>query len=287
MKIYDLKVEYQKAPIGIDAAAPRISWKLSTGIKGTMQEGYRIVVTRGSQVVWDTGVVSSDQSVCVVYAGAALQAKTAYTVNLAVTTNHGETAEASTTFETGLMTYGNFSADWITHGFADDLEACAVFCKEFACEGEIVSARLYASALGIYEFTINGKPGSDIHFAPGWTSYQKTIQYQTYDVTQLLEQYNEVRFTVGNGWYKGVLGFFNQGDHYGKRTALIAQLEICYADGTVQRVCTDESWISTTGHHRYNDIYHGAVVDYTKNGQRNRPCAPASSDEGCPCGPAV
>ncbi len=264
MTIYDFKIEHRANPLGIDTSAPRFSWKLDTPVNNTLQESYRIVVSCGTQIVWDSGVVESQQSVCVVYAGAPLLPKTEYKVSLSVTTNQARSAQAEAVFETGLMTWENMAADWITHGFSDDLEACAVFCKEFSCTAPIVKARLYASALGIYEFTLNGKPGSDVHFAPGWTSYQNAIQYQTYDVTSLLQEQNEIRFTVGNGWYKGVLGFFNQGDHYGKRTGLIAQLEIAYADGSTDLICTDESWLSTTGHHRYNDIYHGAVVDYTK-----------------------
>lgn len=77
--------------------------------------------------------------------------------------------------------------------------------KRFRTNGEVTKARLYASALGIYEFSVNGQPGSDIHFAPGWTSYQARLQYQTYDVTGLLAEENELRFTVANGWYKGIL----------------------------------------------------------------------------------
>lgn len=264
MTIQDFKTEYRHDPIGLDTDAPRFSWKLDTSVENTMQKYFHLTVRAGDVTVWDTGVVESDKSICVVYFGAKLQPKTQYQAELTVTTNHGEQASAAGTFETGLMTDKNFKADWITHGFADDLEACAVFVRNFSCKGNIKKARLYASALGIYEFTVNGKPGSDVHFAPGWTSYQKTIQYQTYDITPLLQERNEIRFTVGNGWYKGVLGFFNQGDHYGKRTALIAQLDIDYADGTTETICTDGRWLSTTGIHRYNDIYHGAVVDFTK-----------------------
>lgn len=264
MQITDFKIEYRVNPIGVDSAAPRLSWKMETDTENTVQKSYHLIVTKGETTVWDTGLVESDKSICIVYAGAPLLPQTQYQVALTVATNHGEQASAKTTFETGLMTSENFQANWITHGFEDSLEACAVFVKSFSCKGKIQKARLYASALGIYEFAVNGKPGSDVHFAPGWTSYQQTIQYQTYDITALLQEENEIRFTVGNGWYKGILGFFNQGDHYGKRTALIAQVCITYDDGTTEMVCTDETWLSTTGPHRYNDIYHGEVLDFTK-----------------------
>ena len=83
-----------------------------------------------------------------------MQPKTAYRVTVCVTTNNAETAQGEAGFETGLMTYENMTANWITHGFEDDLEACAVFVKDFACKGDIAKARLYASTLGIYEYAI-------------------------------------------------------------------------------------------------------------------------------------
>lgn len=259
LNIKDFRIEYRENPLGIDTMHPRFSWKLQSDRQNTVQTGFRIVVQTGNEVVWDSGMRLEDRSICIKYgvdnsggqtdqsACKALIPQTLYEVDVEITDNHGETAFVSGWFETGLMAVENWKADWITHGFEDDLEACAVFVRKFELKKEVAKARLYASALGLYEFTVNGKPGSDVHFAPGWTSYQLTIQYQTYDITMLLEKENELRFTVGNGWYKGILGFSNQGNHYGNRTALIAQLEITYTDGTKEQIITDESWSSTTG----------------------------------------
>nr|WP_180272003.1 family 78 glycoside hydrolase catalytic domain [Actinomyces ruminis] len=271
LSLYDLRVEYRNNPIGIDAEAPRISWKLRSDRQNVAQRSYRIRVTHGDGVMWDSGIVESDQSVCVRYAGEALRPQAEYEVVVSVIDNYGESACVQGGFETGLMSYQNMAADWITHGFADGLEAPAVFTKRFSARGDIVRARLYASALGVYRFTVNGKEGSDVRFAPGWTSYQARVQYQTYDVTELLGRENELVFTVGNGWYKGILGFFNSGEHYGKRTALIAQLDIDYADSTSERIVSDASWGSTTGPIRYSEIYHGEVIDYTVGEQEARP----------------
>lgn len=264
LTVKDLKIEYQKNPLGLDAKSPRFSWKLISDRQDTMQKFYQIQVSDQNHEVWNTGRVESDTSICIPYGGGELQPKTRYQVSVTIGDNHGECAASAAHFETGLMDYRNMEADWITHGFEDDLEPCAVFVKKFSAHGEIACARAYVSALGIYEFSVNGRPGSDVHFAPGWTSYQKILQYQTYDITELLEEDNEMKFTVGNGWYKGILGFFNQGDHYGKRTALIAQIDIQYKDGREETICTDESWISTTEERRYSEIYHGEVIDYTQ-----------------------
>ena len=261
--IKEFRIEYQKNPLGIDTPTPRFSWKLQSDRMHTFQTSYHITTISSDEIVWDSGIVEEDTSVCVKYPGInGLQPQTRYEVNVEVTDNHGETASASGWFETGLLGADQWKAHWITHGFEDDLEPSAIFIKKFFAKKKIVKARLYASALGIYEFTINGRPGSDIHFAPGWTSYQKRIQYQTYDVAEHLGEENEIRFLVGNGWYKGILGFLNQGNHYGKRTALIAQLEMTYSDGTTEMIVTDESWETTTGAHRYSEIYHGETIDY-------------------------
>lgn len=279
LNIKDLRIEYQNHPLGIDEMHPRISWKLTSDKESTKQTSYLIRVIRNDHVMWDTGVVTSDQSICVVYEGEPFEKSTRYEVKLEITDNHGECAYASEWFETGLLEPENWNAEWITHGFEEDLEPCAVFVKQFAVQKKVVWARLYASALGIYEFVMNGKEGSDAKFAPGWTSYQSRIQYQTYDITELLEKENEIKFTVANGWYKGILGFFNQGDHYGKRTALIAEIVLVYDDGTTEVIGTDETWTTTTEARRYSEIYHGEVIDYSIGIQECRPARILEQDK--------
>ena len=271
LKIKDLTTEYQKNPIGIDTKNPRFSWKLDSDQKNTMQKAYHIVVKKENEIVFDSEWQESEQSIAVRYEGKDLEERTVYEIMLEVTDNHEQKTSACGNFETGYMGAKNITADFITHGFEDNLEAPAVFTKHISIKRKLKKARLYASALGIYEFTINGKAGSDIHFAPGWTSYQKVLQYQTYDITELLEEENEIAITVGNGWYKGILGFFNEGDHYGKRTAVIAEIVLTYEDGTEEIINTDESWMSTTGRIRYSEIYHGEIIDFTKIENEKQP----------------
>lgn len=273
LKISEITVEYRKTPIGIDAEHPRFSWKLDSTEKATMQTAWQIRVSAEGETVWDTGRVQSQQSICVPYAGRTLAPATRYRVSLLAVDNHGEQAEAESWFETGLMGGGRIQGEWITHGFEDGLEPCAVFNKRFTVAKPLAKVRLYASALGVYEFEINGKPGSNVHLAPGWTCYQERIQYQTYEIdpADLASGENILSFTVGNGWYKGVLGFFNQGNHYGNRTALIAQMDLIYQDGTRESIGTDGTWESTTGVIRYSEWYHGEVIDYTAGEQEIRP----------------
>jgi alpha-L-rhamnosidase len=108
---------------------------------------------------------------------------------------------------------------------------------------------------------INGKKVGDELFTPGWTSYNKRIQYQTFDVTSMLQSKNSIGATLGDGWYRGNIGWQNQRNYYGEKLALIAQLHIVYADGTSETIETNESWKATTGPILNSDIYNGENYD--------------------------
>ena len=99
--------------------------------------------------------------------------------------------------------------------------------------------------------------------APGWTSYDYRLRYQTFDVTELLaEGRNALGAILGDGWYRGRLGYHGgRRNIYGDRLALLAQLELDYADGTRERVVTDESWRASTGPILASDIYDGETYD--------------------------
>ena len=277
LKLYDLRIEYRRNPMGLDERRPAFSWKLRSDHKGIRQRKCRICIFQDGEPVWDTGTMETERSICHVYEGSPLFPKTHYDVSVTVWDSEGEQDEIQGYFETGLLDFQNFQAEFITHGFEDDLEACAVFVKKFKAGKEVVKARAYVSALGIYAMSLNGKRVGDTRFAPGWTSYQKRLQYQVYDITEYLEQNkdreNLLEVTVANGWYKGILGFYGQGCHYGKRTALIAQIDILYMDGTMEHFGTDESWQSTTKERRCSEIYHGEMIDLSMEEQSHRPVA--------------
>nr|MCR4951268.1 family 78 glycoside hydrolase catalytic domain [Solobacterium sp.] len=269
LKLYDLTIEYKTNPLGIDEVQPRFSWKLESDQNNTIQTAYQLTVSNG-EVMWDTGKVESDQSILVEYMGALFEAKTEYKWDVTVWDNHGECAQASAQFETGLLSAKPFEehARWITHGFAKEETASPVFTKTFNIAKPVVKARLYATALGVYEAEVNGIKADDTYFAPGWTSYHKRLQYQTYAIDQLHEGKNEIRFTLGKGWYSGALGFTPTPNHYGDTTALLAMLAVTYADGTEEVIATDESWDVSTGEIRFSEIYDGETQDWTFEGQK-------------------
>ena len=267
MRLRDVRVEYRENPIGLDVRKPRFSWKLDTEEYNTIQTAYQIYITyydkadKKEIVAWNSGKVESDQSVLVEYSGGALQAETQYKCVIQVWDNHENCATEEVTFETGLLTIENIVAEWITHDVSEEI-ACPVFVKTFSTKKKVVQARMYATALGLYEITINGQRVGDFYFTPGWTNYHKRLQYQTYDVTKILTtQENHIEITVADGWYKGPFGFTLRPNIYGNRVGALAQLHIAYEDGTEEVVCTDSSWSVTTGQIRYSQIYMGETID--------------------------
>ena len=260
--IRDLTIEYRKNPIGIDKK-PRFSWKLESEKQDVVQTNYQIQVVSGGRLMWDSGRVESDQSVLVPYKGDALKEMTVYQVQVSVRDNYGELGQVTGNFETGLMREENWNAKWITHTLPAEETACPVFVRSFSLDRPVKRARLYATACGVYEAFINGRKTGDLFLAPGWTSYHHRLQYQTYDITELLEKDNEITVTVGNGWYKGELGFDARPNLYGDRTALLAMVRIEYEDGETICIGTDTDWHVETGEILFSEIYHGEIQDYT------------------------
>ncbi|MCM1039975.1 MAG: glycoside hydrolase family 78 protein [Ruminococcus sp.] len=260
--IQDFQIEYRTDPLGIDSK-PRFSWKLVSDRQDVVQKYYQIQVITHGRLVWESGCVESSQSVLVPYAGGKLEPMTEYQVQVSVWDNYGEQGQEQGSFETGLLGEENWRADWITHNLPDEETACPVYTKKFTVVKDVAKARLYATACGVYEVRINGQKAGDAFLAPGWTSYHNRLQYQAYNITELLKEENEIKITVGNGWYKGELGFNAAPNRYGERTALLAMLSIEYEDGEKVFIGTDTSWNVETGAIRFSEIYHGETQDFT------------------------
>jgi alpha-L-rhamnosidase len=146
-----------------------------------------------------------------------------------------------------------------------DSGAAPLFRREVALptdHGTITSARLRLSAHGVCEASINGRPVSDELLTPGWTSYQWRTRFTEHDVTALVEgDAVAVGIRVGNGWYRGHLGWGGGRAFYGSRLAAIAELRIRFADGHEQVVATDSRWRASTGETLADDLYGGQEID--------------------------
>lgn len=275
--IYDLQVEYFTNPVGIDDPNPRLSWKIDSNTRNTHQTSYQIQVSGSvdfSDVIWDTGQVDSDQSIHVRYDGPELESRKRYYWRTKISDNYGNETDWSEPafWEMGLLTSDDWQASWIEPGFEQDSTISPpspMFRNEFNLDGQVKSARVYVTSHGVYEMVMNGERVGDRYFTPGWTSYHNRLQYQTYDITDLLKEgENAVAITLGDGWYRGFLAWGDARNHYGKTLGLLAQIEVTYEDGRKEVFGTDENWTSSTGPILKSDIYNGETYDsrLEKNG---------------------
>ena len=263
MKAIRLRVEYLNAPIGIDIVNPRFFWNCEGGEK---QTAYQIICMRAGSTVWDSGKVPSSSMAGIVYAGEALHSRDVVTWAVKLWDEFGNGGEiASSKFEMGLLQPSDWKARWITGDYQADKKRrypADCFCKEFDA-ADIAKARLYITACGVYEARLGGQKCGDFVMAPGYTDYNKRIQYQTYDVTEMVKEgRNVLTVELADGWYRGSCGAWGLKNQYGAETKLLAQLEIVHTNGTLDRIVTDDSWgWSDDGPIRFADNKDGEVVN--------------------------
>jgi len=146
----------------------------------------------------------------------------------------------------------------------EDFDGAPLLRNEFGLEeghGSITRATLHATAHGIFEAYLNGQPVSDDVLSPGWSSYEWRLRYRSYDVTALLQPTSVLGIALGNGWFRGRLGWSGGSAYYGNDLAALAQLEIEFSDGYVQTVVSDESWTAGPSAVLFNDLYDGQTID--------------------------
>jgi alpha-L-rhamnosidase len=143
-------------------------------------------------------------------------------------------------------------------------EAAPLLRREFVLDeghGAVARATLRTSALGVVEAWVNGIPSSDELLAPGWTSYEWRVRVVEHDVTDAVAERTVIGLRLGNGWWRGWLGFTGQRAVYGDERAGFAELEVRFADGHVQTVGTDENWRAASGEVLADDLYNGETID--------------------------
>lgn len=247
-----LRCEHLENPIGVDFTAPRLSWKLvaEKESRGTVQSAYRIQAGTmpGMADLWDTDKVDSDQSLFVPWAGPRLASRQRVWWRVKVWDGEGKSGKWSDDafFEIGLRNAPDWrAAKWIGGPFVGGPRTSVPLPKltrTFTPSSPVAVARLYITALGVYEANLNGKRLGDSELAPGWTDYKKRVRYQTLDVTKLLAKgENTLAVELGDGWAGGQIGWFDRGV-YSERPKLLAILYLTHNDGTTTVVRTDEKW---------------------------------------------
>lgn len=282
----DLRCEFRKAPLGIDAARPRLSWTLVApeGARNQRQSAYRILVSSSEALLqkdtgdlWDSGETRNAAQNNVPYGGQKLRSGQIcfWKVRVRDGANRRSAWSETSRWEMGLLSPGDWKAQWLNDGKpnpADDAgfygeDPAPLFRKSLRLNGPIRRARLYVSGLGYYEASLNGQRVGDHVLDPGWTKFGKRVNYSTYDVAGLLNQgENCLGVALGNGWYNPVpmkmWGNRNlRVDLDVGRPRMIAQLLIEYRDGRTARVASDLTWKVGDGPILRNNVYLGEVYD--------------------------
>ncbi len=237
---------------------PTISFALDSDVPGEALESALVRIGE-----WERTVTTQ---VGIVYDGPML-AHTGYDVEIIATGVTGAVARAETSFRTGRLGT-EWSAKWITdagYSFPDKSSPAPMrFRRRVRVGDHVAAAWIESTALGIYELSINGQRVSDDYFAPGLTSYEHQIQYQTYDVTHLVDGDLTLEATVGGGWAVGSFTYHRVSKISADRQALLAELHLVYRDGRHEVVTSDTDWeVATEGPYRMAEWYDGETYDAT------------------------
>lgn len=277
LAVTDVCFEHYRAEpaLGVDDAKPRISWRFSNAPPNFQQEEYEIRLARilnGAEVnLCSSRVTSAESHLQPWPLPDAIASRQRYVARVRAR-GRGDPDftdwSEPVSLEAGLLSRDDWSCDLISAPWAeDDVDKAKpedLFRKEFNIYGSILSARLFITSQGVYEAEINGQRVGDFFLAPGWAAYDGRLPYQTYDVTGYLSQTNVIGVRVAEGWFNGRLGFEGGSRNiWGRRTALLAQLEVTLADGSLLTIGTDDSWSVIQGPIRLAEIYDGEKYDAT------------------------
>ncbi len=289
-----LTCEGKADPLGIDRLQPSLSWQLQSGHKNVLQQAYRIMVGTDSVlllqnkgIVWDTRKIMQNASLHIAYKGGRLQAAKKYYWKVMVWDNYNNNSawSAVSSWQMGLLTESDWAnAAWIAydtlpeekkivpaaHGNGDRAwgarkNILPLFRREFATSQKIKNATAFICGLGHFEMSINGKKVGDHFLDAGWTNFEKSVIYVTFNIKPYLQQGNNtVGVMLGNGFY------YVPGERYRKLTGafgypkMIARLLIEYEDGTVQNIVSDPGWKTAPSPIYFSSIYGGEDYDATR-----------------------
>lgn len=269
MRIINFRINHMKEPF-VDAA-PEFSWQIESDENSVFQTAYQINVCDEKSEVWNSGKVLSNKQSFIKYGGT-LKSKTQYSVCITVWDNKGNCSALKSKFETAFLNAdewkGCFSKSPFDRNeskvFVYGIENPPVyFEKDFDITDEVIRARLYATAYGAYNAYVGGKKVGDAVLAPEYTPYNKILNYQVYDVTDMLTNgKNKIEFLVGDGWF-----FCPQTeittDEKIDNLSVLYQLEIEYKGGKSAVVFSDGNEICRKSNIVFSDLFMGEKVDFT------------------------
>jgi alpha-L-rhamnosidase len=262
-----LRCEYLTNPLGIDTPRPRLSWIVESSEHGQKQSAYQILVSSSFDQLmndegdfWDTGRVTSDESLHIGYSGKPLPSSQRVFWKVRVWDRDGKMSNWSRIafWEMGLLKPEDWQAQWIGRTKDTKSHPAPLLRRAFELEGDPVRGTVYVCGLGYYELHLNGKTVSDRLLDPAFTRYDKRALYVTHDVTPFLKDgRNVIGVMLGNGWYnvhtKAVWNFHKA--PWRAAPKVLLQLRLEFADGRVELIGTDTNWKTSTGPIVFDSIY--------------------------------
>ena len=274
--VANLRVDYLDRPLGLESPRPRFSWTLEGRARGLAQASRRLQVAADEAALaegpwlWDSGRVASPGSFDVAYEGPELgsRQRCAWRVVVWLDGEAEPIVSEASAWEIGLLSPDDWTAPWIAAPAPEGLEGdtplpAVLLRRRFSTPGAPVAARLYVTALGAYEISLNGRRVGDAHLAPESTDFRRRALYQTHDVTHLVVAgENAIGALLGDGWYASAFAWKNERGVFGPPpNRLRAQLELTYADGRREVVATDGGWRCAPSAIVRSEIYDGEVYD--------------------------
>lgn len=262
MNITQLRVNHVSNPLGFELDPLCLSW-VTGETESKRQTAAQVQIAFDPDfhnICFDSGKSSKISSVCFCPA-LKLEPCTRYYWQVCVWGDGGDSAVSETAFfETGKMKVP-WNAKWVSPNTDGDTHP--LLRRSFMIPSPVAEARAYVCGLGLYELEINGQKVGEEYLTPGFHSYDFCLQYQTYDIGNLLKQgENAVGVMLGNGWYKGRFGFDGgYKDLYGDRFALICEIRVTLKSGATLVIGTDGSWKWKGAPVLQSGIYDGEVYD--------------------------
>jgi len=266
----NLRCEYTVNPLGVDVSNPRLFWVDESKQRGQKQTAYQILVASSAENLakdrgdlWDSGKIASDETIQIPYGGAPLKASQQVFWKVRVWDAKGKVSAWSkpATWTMGLLKPEAWRAKWIA---APTNSESVLLRHDFVVQPRLKRALVNVCGLGQYELSLNGQKVGDDFLSPGWTKYNKTCLYDTFDVTKNLQRgKNAVGIELGNGMYRippDTNRFAKFRSSFGPLKA-IAQFRLEYADGTVEIISTDDQWRAAPGPITFDSIYGGEDFD--------------------------
>ena len=281
LQVKRLYMNYEETLNGVDEW-PRFSWVATSDKKNVIQTAYQLQLAKDEafeDIVFDSGVVKTDASAQIEILDTKIEELQYYYARVKIWNSEEESAWS----ETATLLIAKASKKWqgsfiTAEKQEDSASAKSTYVKQtYKLAKKVKEAFACTTALGVYKFYINEERVGTDEMTPGWTSYKNHLLYQTYDITEYLQDgENTFGAFLGAGWYKGMMGFRPVRNHYGDKTAFLGEFLVRYEDGTQEIFATDETWVGADGPITFSEIYDGETYEESK--EIPNWCSPAQDD---------